>query len=100
MLKIRKYLTCLKFSSATCTRNSINKLCVNYSRTNIRKFSFSNKVPLVWNKVPELLTKAPNVNTIRNSIKIRKKDISTLIKSLRPVAESDIINILIANSQI
>ena len=31
-----------KFSSTACTRNSIDKLCVNYSHTNIRKFSFSN----------------------------------------------------------
>ena len=61
-----------KFSSTTCTRNSIDKLCVNYSRTNIRKFSFSNRVPPVWNKLPELVKKAPNVNTFKNAIDRQK----------------------------
>ena len=46
-----------KFSSTTCTRNSIDKLCVNYSCINIRKFSFSNRVPPVWNELPELVKK-------------------------------------------
>ena len=36
-----------KFSSTICTRNSIDKLYVNYSCINIRKFSFSNRVPSV-----------------------------------------------------
>ena len=61
-----------KFSSTKCTRNSIDKLCVNYSRTNIRKFSFSNRVPPVWNKLPELVKKAPNVNTFKNAIDRQK----------------------------
>ena len=56
-----------KFSSTTCTRNFTNKLCVNYSRTNIRKFSFSNRVPSVWNKLPELVKKASNVNIFKNA---------------------------------
>ena len=57
----------LKFSSTACTRNSIDKLCVNYSRANIRKFSLSNRVPPVWNKLHELVKKAPNVNTFKNA---------------------------------
>ena len=57
-----------KFPCTTCTGNSIDKLCVNYSRTNIRKFSFSNRVPPVWNKLPELVKKALNVNTFKSAI--------------------------------
>ena len=64
----RQYLTCLSFQVITCIRNSIDKLCVNNSRTNIRKFSFSNRVPPVWNKLPELVKKAPTVNTFKNAI--------------------------------
>ena len=61
-----------KFSSTTCTRNSIDKLCVNYNHTNIRKFSFSNRVPPAWNKLPELVKKALNVNTFKNAIDRQK----------------------------
>ena len=56
-----------KFSSTTCTRNSIGKLCVNFSHTKIKMFSFSSIVPPVWNKLPELVKKAPNVNTFKNA---------------------------------
>ena len=62
-----KVCNCL-FSSSTCTRNTIDKLCVNYNRTNIRKFSFSNRVPPVWKNLPELIKKAPKVNTFMNVI--------------------------------
>ena len=75
MLTIQKYLTLFKFSSTTCTKNSIDKLCVHYSHTKIRKFSFSNRVSPVWNKLPELVKKAPNVNTFKNAIE-RKKHFS------------------------
>ena len=70
MLTIRKYLTLLNFLvlHRNIYRNSIDKLCVNYSCTNIRKFSFSNRVPPVWNKLPELVKKAPNVNSFKNVI--------------------------------
>ena len=40
----------------------------NYSHTNTRKFSFSNRVPPVRNKLPELAKKAANVNTFKNAI--------------------------------
>ena len=63
--------TKVKFSSTTCTRNYIDKLCV-YSQTNIRKFLFSKRVPPVWNKLPELVKKAPNVNTFKNAIDNQK----------------------------
>ena len=53
-------------------RNSTDKLCVNYSRTYIRKFSFSNSVSPVWNKLPELVKKAPTVNIFKNAIDRQK----------------------------
>ena len=46
--------------------------CVNYNHTNIRKFSFSNRVTPVWNKSPELVKKAPNVNIFKNTIDRKK----------------------------
>ena len=60
------------FSSTTCTRNSIDKLCVNYSCINIRKFSFSNRMPPVWNKLPDFVKKAPNVTIFKNAIDRQK----------------------------
>jgi len=66
---MRKQHTFSKFSSTTLTRNSIDKLRVNYRRrTKIRKFSLSNSVPPVWIKLSALVKNAPNVNTFKNAI--------------------------------
>ena len=43
------------------TRNSDNKLLMTHSKTNFRKFSFSNRVVQHWNALPNNVKSAPNL---------------------------------------
>jgi len=57
-----------RFSETKCTRNSAEKLFINYSRTNVRKFTFSNRVPPIWNGLAEGVKLSPNVVAFKNAI--------------------------------
>ena len=56
------------FSETTHTRNSVSKLFISHSRTNIRKFTFSNRVPPIWNGLPVSVKTAPNISAFKNAI--------------------------------
>jgi hypothetical protein len=53
-------------TNTNITRNSNNKLYVNYSRTNIRKFTYSNRVVKYWNPLKQLTKNAPNLTTFKS----------------------------------
>jgi len=59
------------------TRNSVDKIFIQHSRTNTRKFCFSNRVAPLWNKLPKDVKLAPNLNKFKNLIDEQKvlKDI-------------------------
>ena len=70
--KIHNNLTDIDFNKlfSTCssdrTRNNEGKLFIQYSRTNIRKYSFANRVAPHWNSLPRSVKFAPNLNTFKN----------------------------------
>ena len=43
-------------------------LFISHSRNNLRKFTFSNRVPPIWNGLPESVKTAPNVIAFKNAI--------------------------------
>ena len=48
------------------TRNVTNKLLIKYSRTNIRKNCFSNRIAPYWNMLPVHVKQANNINTFKS----------------------------------
>ena len=48
------------------TRNSQDNIFIRHCRTNKRKYSFSNRVAPVWNKLPVITKQANNLNTFKN----------------------------------
>ena len=50
------------------TRGHSLKLQKNFSRTNIRKYSFSNRIIDSWNSLPESIASAPSINTFKNRL--------------------------------
>ena len=56
------------FSQSTFskTRSQGNKLRVRHCKTDIRKFSFSNRIVEKWNKLPKQIKDAPSVNAFKN----------------------------------
>ena len=54
-----------KFSETTHTRNSVEKLFISHSRTNVRKFTLG---PTMWNGLPESVKTTLNVIAFKNAI--------------------------------
>jgi len=50
------------------TRNSSEKIFIQQSRTNIRKFCFTNRVAPIWNKLPTNYKIAQDINQFKNII--------------------------------
>ena len=50
------------------TRNQGNKLAKRYSKTNIRKHTFTNRVGEEWNNLPKEVKEAPTLNTFKNRL--------------------------------
>ena len=50
----------------TNTRNAERKVFIQHCRTNKRKFSFSNRVAPLWNKLPTHFKFAQNINLFKN----------------------------------
>ena len=47
------------------TRNAKCKLYVEYSKTNVTKFTFSNRIALAWNALSLIPKSAPNINKLK-----------------------------------
>ncbi len=54
------------FNTFDKTRNSNNKLFMRHCKTNIRKFSFSNRIIKHWNVLPDTIKSAPNLLTFKS----------------------------------
>ena len=50
------------------TRNQGNKLYRRYSKSNIRKHTFTNRVVQEWNNLPKEVKEAPTLNTFKNRL--------------------------------
>ena len=50
------------------TRNQYNKLRVRHCKTDLRKYTFSNRVVEKWNKLPLEVKEAPSLNAFKNRI--------------------------------
>ena len=50
------------------TRNQGNKLMNRYCKTNIRKFTFTNRIVDDWNSLPKEVKEAPTLNTFKNRL--------------------------------
>lgn len=55
-----------QFSASNRTRNSVKKIFINRSRTNLRKNCFNNRVARFWNLLPPQVKNANNVNHFKN----------------------------------
>ena len=72
MYKIIDQIDNLKFdifftlTKSDITRNAEYKLYVEYSKTNVRKFTFSNRTAPAWNALPLTTTSASNINKFKN----------------------------------
>ena len=58
----------LPMSNYGSTRNQGDKLRRRYSKTNIRKYTFSNRVVEEWNALPLDIKNSPTLNTFKNRI--------------------------------
>jgi len=52
----------------TATRGNIYKIRQDHVKYDLRKFSFSNRVTIVWNSLPDTVVKAESVNTFKNRL--------------------------------
>ncbi|KAK3098476.1 hypothetical protein FSP39_019799 [Pinctada imbricata] len=59
--------------SKTQTRGHEFKLAKNYCRTNVRKFSFSQRIVDRWNKLPTSVVTCKSVNSFKNQLNIHWK---------------------------
>ena len=50
------------------TRNAKCKLYVEYSKTNVRKFTFSKRIEPAWNVLSLITKSAPNINKFKNQL--------------------------------
>ena len=57
-----------QLSPSTATRSSGDKIYIQYSRTNRRKFAFSNRVAPVWNALASTIKSSTNINTFKNRL--------------------------------
>ena len=48
------------------TRTNEKKLFQKYARTNVRKYCFSNRIVSVWNKLPNTVVGAKDINKFKN----------------------------------
>ena len=48
------------------TRNSTDKIFIQFSRTNARKMFFTNRVAPLWNRLPSNIKRAQDTNTFKN----------------------------------
>ena len=48
------------------TRNSVGKIFIKYSRTNLRKNVFTNRTAPFWNALPVTLKEAPSLNKFKS----------------------------------
>ena len=62
-LKVHTFFTPVKLD---ITRNSEYKLCVEYSKTDVRQFTFSNRIAPAWNALSLTTKSAPNINKFKN----------------------------------
>ena len=58
----------LLMSNYGITRNQGDKLRKRYSKTNIRKYTFSNREVEEWNALPYDIKNSPTLNTFKNRI--------------------------------
>ena len=66
------------------TRNKDYKIYIKYSRSNIRKFCFSNRISPIWNNLPSFMKNSSSVNLFKNKI-----DNSEYFKDLRRGRQSN-----------
>ena len=52
------------------TRGSKHKLFIEYSRTNTRKYTFSNRTVTLWNALSDNTKAAPSLNILKNKLDI------------------------------
>lgn len=55
------------------TRNQYNKLRKRHCKTDLRKYTFSNRVVEKWNKLPLEVKEAPSINAFKNRIDANRK---------------------------
>ena len=61
-----KFDTFFTPTKSDITRNAEYKLYVEYSKTNVRKFTFSNRIVPAWNALSLTTKSAPNINKFKN----------------------------------
>ena len=59
-------------SEVSSTRNAFNKIYIQHSNTNIRKFSFSNRIAPFWNALDANVKKATNINNFKTALDAEK----------------------------
>ena len=47
------------------------KVPINYARTDIRKYYFTNRVSAVWNRLPEEVVSAPTLSIFKDALELR-----------------------------
>jgi len=50
------------------TRGNIYKIRQDHVKYDLHKYSFSNRVTIVWNNLPDTVVKAESVNSIKNRL--------------------------------
>ena len=55
------------------TRKCEGKIFIKHCHTNVRKFSFSNRVANYWNDLPLTLRNAPTINSFKNQLDMMSK---------------------------
>ena len=63
-------LLILKFNiiPTMATRGNIYKIRQDHVKYDLHKFSFSNRVTIVWNSLPDTVVKAESVSTFKNRL--------------------------------
>ena len=61
-----KFDTFFTPTKSDITRNAEYKLYVEYSKTNVRKFTFSKRIEPAWNVLSLITKSAPNINKFKN----------------------------------
>ena len=57
-----------KLTNYDKTRNNTDKIFIEYCKTNIRKFYFTNRIAHVWNRLPNEIKRAQNTNSFKNQL--------------------------------
>ena len=66
---------CFAPTKSGITRNAEHQFYVEYSKTNVRKFTFSNRVAPAWNALSLITKSAPNINKFKNLLDRRVPDL-------------------------